>query len=91
MFKGSKSPKTAPVGKSQPKRERPKMLSDFVIRQNTPIVVILFDKQQKDPKAVRVFNCNTAVELNINMKNLLKVKSLLQGYTHGAYTLLKCD
>ena len=39
-FRGSKSPKTAPVGKSQPKRKRLIMLNNFVNRRNTPIIVI---------------------------------------------------
>ena len=39
-FRGSKSPKTAPVEKSQPKRKRPKMLNNFVIRRNESIVVL---------------------------------------------------
>ena len=39
-LRGSKSPKTALVGKSQPKRKRPKLLDNFVNKRNTPIVVM---------------------------------------------------
>ena len=39
-FRGSKCQKTAPVGKSQPTRKCPKMLNNFVITQNTPLVVM---------------------------------------------------
>jgi hypothetical protein len=39
-FRSSKSPKSAPVGKSQPKRKRPIMLNNFLNRQNMTIIVM---------------------------------------------------
>ena len=38
--RGSQSPKTAPIGKSQSKRKCPKMLNNFEITQITPIAVL---------------------------------------------------